>query len=283
LLTRSKSAVRKILCALAALPLRSLSEQQRSQVVEGLLASMVSEVDVNEHTLRFMTATPLLLGRARGALSKEADMIRWIDQIQVDDVLWDVGANVGIFSLYAAVVRGTRVLAFEPSADNYMVLCKNVELNSVGKLVLPYCVALSDQSRLGVLNSLSRAMGDALHQFGQPGDISRYWPTKNGFNAQGMIGFSIDDFVRSFTPAFPTHLKIDVDGLEVNILQGAIGTLRDRRLRSIMVELCISDAEERDRGIGLLSDAGFKLMSQGEVQQAAGSVAANHLFERAES
>jgi FkbM family methyltransferase len=281
MLGRSKSTMRKVLRDLASLPLRSLGEQQRSEVVEGLLASMISRVEADGHTLRFLAATPLLLGRARSVLSKEPDTIRWIGQIGAAEVLWDIGANVGVYTIYAAAVRGARVLAFEPSADNYMVLCKNVEINALADLVTPYCVALAGNTGLGVLNSQSRAMGGALHQFGEPGDTSRYWPAKNGLHAQGMLGFSIDDFIQKFSPPFPAHLKIDVDGLELNILQGAAATLRDPRLRSVMVELSMSDANERDRGMALMSEAGLQLVSRGDLQEAAGSVAANHLFVRA--
>lgn len=278
MLERPKSIMRRFVRELAELPLRSLGEEQKSRVVEGLLASTVSEIEVDKHTLRFLTLTPLLLARARTTLTKEPDTIRWIEGFQVDDVLWDVGANVGVFSIYAAAVRGVRVLAFEPSADNYMVLCNNVEINDLGERVTPYCVAVSHNTGLGVLNSQSRGLGTSLHQFGQPGDSSRYWTTKRGSYVQGMISFSIDDLVRKFSPTFPTHLKIDVDGLELSILQGAANTLRDRRLRSIMVELSVSDSEERSTGIDLLSNAGFHLESQGEPQEAAGSVAANHFF-----
>jgi FkbM family methyltransferase len=281
LVRRVKSVVNKILRELATLPMRSLGEDHRSQIVEGLLASMVSELEVGRHTIRFLTPTPLLLGRSRTALSKEPDTVRWIDQFQADDVLWDIGANVGVFTLYAAIVRRARVLAFEPSADNYMVLCRNVEINALDDRVIPYCVALSANTGLGVLNSQSRAMGSALHQFGRPGDTSRYWVTKNCSHVQGVVGFSIDDFVRHFSPAFPTHLKLDVDGLELAILQGAVDTLADRRLRSILVEFSITDdAQERDSGMELLAAAGFEFVSQGELQKTAGSLAANHLFLR---
>jgi FkbM family methyltransferase len=279
-LGRAKRAARKVVRELAALPLRKLAEEQRSQVVEDLLASMISEVEVRSHSLRFLTLTPLLLGRAQTALTKEPDTLRWIDQFRADDVLWDIGANVGVFSIYAAVMHGVRVLAFEPSADNYMVLCKNVEINALGERVTPYCVALSGNTGLGVLNSQSRMMGSALHQFGRPGDTSRYWPTKKGSHAQGMIGFSIDDFIRNFSPTFPNHLKVDVDGLELNILQGALETLRDSRVASVMVEFSITNEDERNSGMTLLSEAGFEFVGQGESQESAGVAAANYLFVR---
>jgi FkbM family methyltransferase len=278
-LSRSKAAGLRALRELSALPLRALDSAQRGRVLEQLSASMVTRVEVPEGILSFVTPTPLLQARAGSVLSKEPDTIRWIDSFERNDVFWDVGANVGVFSLYAAR-RGVRVLAFEPSAGNYMILCKNVELNSFESWVVPYCVALAGQTGLGVLNSPTHELGAALHQFGGEGEISRYWKGGKCSCAQGMIGFTIDDFIAQFQPPFPTRLKLDVDGLEEPILHGALRTLRDPRLQSVMAELTISDVVERNRAIACLSDAGFYLVMCGEVQESRGESAANHFFAR---
>lgn len=52
-----------------------------------------------------------------------------------------------------------------------------------------------------------------------------------------MLGFSIDSFIKQFAPRFPTCIKIDVDGLEGEIIDGAQDTLRDERVRSVAIEL----------------------------------------------
>jgi FkbM family methyltransferase len=263
----------------ASLPLRALGKAQRGQALEQLTADMVTRVDVPDGTLSFVTPTPLLQARANSVLSKEPDTISWIDRFDSGDVFWDVGANVGVFSLYAAR-RGVRVLAFEPSAYNYMVLCRNVELNSLDGRVVPYCIALAGHTQLGVLNSPSHELGASLHQFGGAGESSRYWNGGKCSCAQGMVGFAIDDFITQFQPPFPTWLKLDVDGLEWAILRGAAQTLRDPRLASVMAELPMSDQQERDRAIAWLSQSGFDLVMRGETQESGGESAANHFFAR---
>ena len=280
MLTRIQSAGLRAIREAASFPLWVLADDQRGRALEKLNGSMVSEVGFPEGSLRFMTPTPLLQARASSILSKEPDTIQWIDCFKPSDVFWDVGANVGMFSLYAARRRGVQVRAFEPSADNYMVLCRNVEMSSLDDRIIPYCIALTGNTGLGVLNSPSREMGAAVHQFGRRGETSRYCNGSTNVCAQGMIGFTIDDIIQQFRPSFPTRLKLDVDGLEWSILQGARETLRDPRLQSIMVELSISDEVERDRAIAWLSDSGFELVSQGEIQEAGGEKAANHFFAR---
>jgi FkbM family methyltransferase len=280
MLRRSKSMGLRALREIASLPLQALGKTQRGRALEKLTASMVSEVEVPEGALHFMTPTPLLQARAKSILTKEPDTIQWIDRFESGDVFWDIGANVGVFSLYAACRRGVRVLAFEPSADNYMVLCKNVEINSLEGRVVPYCIALSGSTELGLLNSPSREMGAALHQFGGKGETSRYWNGGRNTCIQGVVGFTVDDFIRQFRPPFPTRLKLDVDGLEWPILQGAEQTLRDPRLQSVMAELPMSDEAERNCAIAWLSDAGFELVTCGEVQESGSESAANHFFAR---
>jgi len=275
---RAKITAQRILRFLATLPLRILGSEDQSRIVEHFFASIVTTIEVNNNVLRFMAATPILQWRARTALSKEPDTTSWIDEFGPNDILWDIGANVGVFSVYAAKLRGVGVLAFEPAADNYMVLCRNVEINELARRVIPYCLAFAKKSSLGVLNSNSSAIGSSLRQFGDPGVTSQYWPTEIGSHAQGMIGFSIDDFIRQFNPTFPTHIKIDVDGLEIDILRGAVATLSDDRMRSIMVELNVGNDVERNEGVALLSSAGFELVSQGDIQESAGVRVANHFF-----
>jgi FkbM family methyltransferase len=280
MLRRYKLAGLQVLRDLASVPLRTLGKAQRGQALQKLTASMVSEIEVPGGTMRFITPTPLLQARANSALSKEPDTIEWIERFEPTDVFWDVGANVGVFSIYAALRRGVRVLAFEPFADNYMALCKNIDINALGDRILPYCLALAGNTEFGLLNLASRDMGAALHQFGRRGETSRYCTGGNYTFAQGMLGFTIDDLIRQFQPPFPTRLKLDVDGLEWQILQGAKHTLSDSRLQSIMVELSISDQAERGHAMAWLSNAGFELVHQGEIQEAGGEVAANHFFAR---
>jgi FkbM family methyltransferase len=280
MLARPKAAALWVLREAASLPIRVLGERQRGRALQKLTGAMVREALLPEGPLHFMTPTPLLQGRAAALLSKEPDTIAWIDSFEADDVFWDVGANVGAFSLYAARRRGVRVLAFEPAADNYTVLCRNIEINALDQLITAYCIALAGSTELGVINSRAHEMGAAMHQFGKRGEVSRYWSGAKSTNTQGMIGFTVDDFIRQFRPSFPTRLKFDVDGLEWQILQGSFHTLRDPRLQSVMAELTISDRAELDRVLGWMSDAGFDLVKCGDEQETGGVVGANHFFMR---
>jgi len=63
--------------------------------------------------------------------TKEPETLEWIDRIPEKSVLWDIGANVGLYSCYAAKARGCRVFAFEPSVFNLEILARNIFLNQL--------------------------------------------------------------------------------------------------------------------------------------------------------
>jgi FkbM family methyltransferase len=171
--------------------------------------------------------------RVREALTKDPEMIRWLDQLGPDDLLWDIGANVGIYSLYAALNRRCRVYAFEPGAANYYVLNRNIELNDAHERIRALCIAVAERSKFDVLNMRATVPGGSLSTFGEP--IGARGETFVPRFTQGMVSFSLDDLA-GHLPA-PTHIKIDVDGIELPILLGGPKLLKNSNLRSVIVEL----------------------------------------------
>lgn len=233
--------------------------------------------------IQFYCPGVLLEYRARTLLTKEPETIEWLETFESNDVFWDIGANVGMYSLYAAVRNRVTVLAFEPSPANYHVLNKNIELNRLDAVVSAYCLAFFDQTGIDSFYMSDTQLGSALNSFGKAVD-SKGQPLKSFFR-QAMVGYSVDEFVSAFEPPFPTRVKIDVDGQEGKILVGAQKTLSDRRLKSLAVELDTGreDYEEIVRG---LATCGLKLSHQRQspgVDKSDSWSVLNHFFVRAEA
>lgn len=171
--------------------------------------------------------------RGISILSKQPEVPLWIDDFQAGEVLWDVGANVGAYSLYAGLKPGVSVLAFEPEASNYYVLTRNVALNAMWDRIETYCMALSDKTSLEELSLFHMTIGGSKHAFGDP---TESWEEDDqiGFQ-QGMISFSIDRLIKQFDFPFPNHTKIDVDGIEEKSIDGAHKTLSNARLKSVLI------------------------------------------------
>jgi FkbM family methyltransferase len=264
----------------ASWPLKTLPMPLRAKALEDLTESMVSAVKVPDAQLLFHSPSRILISRARSLLHKEVDTIEWIDGFTKGAVLWDIGANVGVYSLYAAMTRNASVLAFEPMSANFYVLNRNIQLNRLDQQIAAYCIALCGRTDLGVLNMASVAMGAAVSQFGKTGDMSRYAEENVSGSTQAMVGITVDHLIEQFNPPFPNYLKLDVDGLESEILRGAKKTLLDPRLNSLMIELNMSDEREFAGVVGLLEESGFRFLSRGAIQGTQKEVCANHLFER---
>jgi len=95
---------------------------------------------------RFHINHPISYFRAREFLTVEPDLVNWIeDYIDADSILYDVGANIGAYSLYAAR-KGARVIAFEPGADNYGLLNKNIALNHMDDRISAFNAEIHDKT-----------------------------------------------------------------------------------------------------------------------------------------
>lgn len=185
--------------------------------------------------LHYATPNTMTLWRVQTILEKEPETIAWIDEFEDGDVLVDVGANVGMYTIWAAALRGARVYAFEPESQNYALLCKNVAINRLGGQVDAFCAALSDETGFGTLHLSSFAPGQSCHSFGEALDFNREvqaFPFR-----QGSFSTTLDALVADGTVPQPQHIKIDVDGIEHKVLAGAARAVADPGCRSILVEI----------------------------------------------
>jgi FkbM family methyltransferase len=216
--------------------------------------------------LVFVTTHPQALLYPHDFETREPETLAWIEAFETPCRFWDVGANIGAFSLYAGLRPGVEVSAFEPAAASYGALCRNIEANDLGARVRAYCVALSDRTQLGSLNLSGTNAGSVFNVFASTEDC--FGNEIEVVSRQGMVGFSVDDFRRLFRLPAPNYLKIDVDSTEEQILAGASETLRDPDLRSVLIELEASDTARNHCLMGALEAAGLSLSLRGrEVQK----------------
>jgi FkbM family methyltransferase len=241
----------------------------------------VRGVDGGERVIRMADAGGASRWRAQTLLTKEPETIAWLDRVRPGEVVWDVGANVGCYTLYAAVARGARVVAFEPGAANYAALNENVRLSGVGDRVTALCVALAERTGLAPLHMRFVEPGGACAAFGDARDEAgrAFTPVFS----QGTLGMSVDDLLALRGVEAPDHIKLDVDGLEEAILRGATSTLREGRVKSLSVEIDDAGAGSVERIAALLREAGFVHAGKFQGQQgpeSRGSTIFNHHFVR---
>lgn len=231
-----------------------------------------------EARFKMRVSNPVELWRAATLCTKEPETVRWLsDTLSAESVFYDVGANVGIYTLLAlSKHRGVRAVCFEPDALNFARLTDNLHLNAFGERGVAYAVGLSDETRIARFHSSRFIIGQAENWFS---GLSEGGNEQAGVVVTGCPLYRLDAFMAE-QPDLPppTHLKIDVDGPEVRILKGAAATLARPSLRHILIELFDDELEEVT---GLLSAHGFK-RSGGRrhlVVEGRGRVG-NHIFRR---
>lgn len=238
---------------------------------------------IDHEGVRMVFATPsvLTLQRVQTIREKEPWTLEWIAGFREGDVMVDVGANVGMYTIWAARTRGARVIAFEPEAQNYALLNRNIQLNGLAGRVTAYCMGLSDRPGYTALHMADLRAGASCHSVGEALDF-RHEPMAVRFT-QGCIAATLDELVASGVVPAPHHIKVDVDGFEPKVIAGARATLADPRLRSLLVETNRNLQDHRDM-VAAIEAAGFRCdpaqVARAERKSGAFQGVAEHVFQR---
>lgn len=228
--------------AVAAAPIEK--EKTLARAVEMLDDAGRMRVETRRGPLTFTTRRSVGAYKMAKAWDDEPETLKWVDDhVKPGDVVWDIGAAIGVMAMYMALDPKVQVVAFEPKAASYALLVDHLSMNGMGDRVAAYCMALSNERKLTSFRVDTRQPGGASN--GLDG-------TPNQFNAgsaaliQSAMTVSIDDFQTLFNAPAPTHLKLDVDGIEGIILRGARETLP--KVKTVIVEVegeNLKNVEER--------------------------------------
>lgn len=172
--------------------------------------------------LRFVYETAEDSNRVLGFFDKEPLTLRLLALLEPGDVFLDVGASMGIYAIPAADVLGDTgvVVAVEPNRTKFLQLQSNIELNGMTQRVRSLNVFAGECSTEPGVRSLGEYFG--------PNQLP-----------------------------YPTVIKIDVDGAEIQVLRGLETTLRMSRPRLLQVEFDITNEEVS----AYLAELGYRLIS----------------------
>jgi len=195
----------------------------------------ISTVSIEGREAQFWTPNDMTRWRAQTLYTKEPVTIDWLRAMTPGATLLDVGANVGMYTVFAALARRANVFAFEPESQNYAVLNENIRINDLGDQVLAVCAGLSDRPGIERLFLSAAVPGGSCHSLGA--EVGFDLAPRPAAFAQGAIALCPDELVQEGQLPVPDYIKIDVDGFEHKVLKGLNATLRDARVRSLIVEL----------------------------------------------
>jgi FkbM family methyltransferase len=201
----------------------------------------------------------------KGWETREPEVLDWIDGFAAGCTFFDIGASFGTETLYAALKKNgpKQIVAIDASLDSSINLAYNIALNNISN-VDQYFIALSDKMNIYAYSDPAQY----YHVKGRP---------KYDFIHYNTLSISLDQFIK-MTLLFPDYLKIDVDGAEQDIIKGISETVKNRRLKSVAIE--VSDKSELAIQQFFL-EHGFKLERERRWEEA-GKIFKNIIFSRPE-
>ena len=240
-------------------------ERERTKEKEKLAKILVPRKEVNCRDVNFTLSSENWITNYRWESFeiKEPETLDWIDnEIKEGDVFFDVGSNVGVYSIYAAKKHpNIKVVSIECEYSNLHLLKENIFNNSLGEIIIPYSIGLGEKEEISYLNIQDFTPGSAMHSVSTK-KIDKTFEHQNVVWREGIAKISIDYFCRS-TGIKPNCMKIDVDGGEHNIFSGGKETFQEEYLRTLLIEIS-RDSNDYKECENFLVDSGFNLSSEVE-------------------
>ncbi len=206
----------------------------------------------NIFSLRMMGGATL--GRAQTFYTKEPDTVEWIKSFNSDSVFFDIGANIGIYSLFAAKL-GHKVLSFEPESHNFLSLNININDNDLEEKIIAYPISIDQNMKISTLNIFKFRFGGSGHSFDR--SITSNGKQFKPSHIQGSISITLDSFCEELK-IYPEFIKIDVDGNELRVVKGMNNLLSSKKIKSILIELN-QNFDEHKKIIDIFENHNYKM------------------------
>lgn len=190
----------------------------------------------------FITPTYRIIEDLDTIFGEKEFLEAFLTEIRPNDVVWDVGASYGIYSIFSAMMATKgKIYAFEPEASTHKMLIKNIKFNNL-RNISTIQAALSDKKGEALLYRAESA-NIGTHSLTKRTD---YPVSKKGVIIKTLTGDGLlsDNGIES-----PNLIKIDVEGAEMNVLYGMRKILKSKELRVLQIEihpkiLSLSDYDE---------------------------------------
>ena len=187
-------------------------------------------------TVRVVATPETRRARRKGVLALDETTIAWLDEhVHPGDVVYDVGAGVGAYTLIVAMHRGATAVAFEPGFASFKRLCDNLLLNACTGSVIPLPIALGDRAGLRGLEYAGEAGGHG-HSL-----TSREWRSRRdaieAHYTQPVCAERLDDVITRYRIPRPHVMRLAVRRGAAAVVRGADALLRDPQLRSVLVSV----------------------------------------------
>ena len=212
----------------------------------------------------FFTPNQLITWRVDTLFSTEPETIEWIDSFEKKDdlIFWDIGANIGLYSIYNSIKnKSSSTIAFEPSTSNLRVLSRNISINKLENLIKIFPIPLTNKENKFLLMREGEFMeGAALNTFGETFNFEgKEFKEKMNYK---VIGTKINYLIDNKILEIPDYIKIDVDGIEHLILEGANKHLKNKKIKSLSIEINENFYDQFHNVLKIMEENQFKILKR---------------------
>ncbi len=219
-------------------------------------------IEILDKKVNFFVPNNITMWRVNTFFIKEPETLEWINSFEKKEnlIFWDIGANIGLYSIYNSLKNPkSTTIAFEPSSSNLRVLTRNISINNLEKNIKVVSAPLTNtENTFQVMKEGEFVEGGALNTFGEKYDFAgKEFKSKMNYS---LIGTTIDYLVQNSILAIPDYIKIDVDGIEHLILEGGDTALRNKKIKSLSVEINENFEEQFKTTLLLMEKYEFKFL-----------------------
>ena len=212
--------------------------------------------------INFFIPNQLTSAMVDSYFTKEPETHEWINNFEKKEnlIFWDIGANIGLYSIYNSLKNvNSLTIAFEPSSSNLRVLSRNISINNLEKYIKIMPIPLTNKENIfQLMNEGSFNEGGALNSFGEPLDFrGKEFKSKMSYN---LFGTTMNYLIENSILDIPDYIKIDVDGIEHLILEGGNNFLKNRKIKSLSIEINEDFKEQFKNVLNLMSQYEFKIL-----------------------
>lgn len=140
--------------------------------------------------------------------------------LRSEDTFVDVGANVGTYTVLASAQVGAKTYSFEPIPSTFQSLVDNIKINKIESRVIAKQVGVSDKKNTVFFTSNLDVENHIQHE-----------------KSEGSIRVEVDSLENLVGAEIPVLLKVDVEGFETDVMNGAWNLLTNKALKAIIIEL----------------------------------------------
>ena len=235
---------------------------------------------INNIKTNFFIPNKITKWRVETLEKEEPETLEWIKSFNHKEkiIFWDIGANIGLYSIYAATLhKNIEVVSFEPSTNNLRVLSRNVYINNLEQIIKINQMPLSDKvNEYATMNESEFIEGWSMATFRYENDFEgKELKPKQKYK---IFGTSIDFLLDNKILEVPNYIKIDVDGIEHKILKGALNHLDNHSIKSLSIEINENFLEQTKAIKEIMETKGFKILQKKGLGPTSENVKFNKTF-----